>query len=56
MLLSGFQTFFVISYEVKRRLTYNERPDFGRNEIRVPLVKGNVPDFSHFISVISAGF
>jgi hypothetical protein len=56
MLFSGFHAFFVISYEVERRLTYDERPDFGRNEIRVSLFKGNVPDFSHFISVISAGF
>ena len=53
LLLSGLHAFFVIGYEVERRLTYDERPDFGRNEIRVPLVKGNVPDFSHFITDFS---
>ena len=43
----GFHAFFVIGCEVEIRLTYDERPDFSRNEIRVPLLKGVIPDFYH---------
>ncbi len=51
-ILSGFHALFVIGYEfsheVELGLTDNERPDFVRNEIGIPLVEGNVPDFCHF--------
>ena len=39
--LEGFLALFVIDYEfgheVELRLTYDERPDFDRDEICVPL-------------------